>query len=73
MRKWIVGTTVAAVLIIGTNFTTTAQDDLVISAIATATFATGALLTRRPKGFRMILLAATLACLAVVVAAIAAR
>lgn len=60
VRRWIIGLLAASVMLSVIAPTTTVDQDRVISLLAAATMATGAVVVRRPVGFRIILALATL-------------
>ena len=64
VRHWIIGLVAASVMLSVIAPTTTADQDRVISLLAATTLATGAVVVRRPIGFRVILVLSTLVALA---------
>lgn len=56
--------TVATAVIMASPFTSAAEDRIV-SLVVAATFATGAIVSSAPRGFRLILMATSVACVVV--------
>ena len=55
VRHWIMGLAASSLIVIGLSPVTSEDQDKVITLVVAATLATGAIVVRRPVGFRVIL------------------